>query len=147
MLHRVADFRGKGGPPDQSERSTQAIRFYGDQRFESPLLQRAVQCEPGASATGSKCGDNSSLEGPRVRSRLPPPVSLANFRSRQKAPLGSAVTGTDRRKPLQLWRGSQKVAHETCYRCRVLEVRRMTGARDDMDPRIGEALRELVGIY
>src|SRR5215831_12888859 len=24
------------------------------------------------------------------------------------------------RKPLQLWRGSRKVAHETCYRCRVL---------------------------
>jgi len=75
------------------------------------------------------------------------PVSLANFRSGQKAPLGSAVTGTDRRKPLQLWRGSQKVAHETCYRGRVLEVRRMTGARDDMDPRIGEALRELVRVY
>ena len=60
---------------------------------------------------------------------------------------GSAVTGTDRRKPLQLWRGSQKVADETCYCCRILEVRRMTGARDDMDPRAGEALRELVRVY
>src|SRR5262249_49589163 len=48
-------------------------------------------------------------KGPGVRVSFPPPVSLANFRSRQKAPLGSAVTGTDRRKPLQLWRGSQKV--------------------------------------
>ena len=85
--------------------------------------------------------------GLRVRIRLAPPVSLANFRSRQKAPLGSAVTGTDRRKPLQLWRGSQKVADETRYRCRILEVRRMTGARDDMDPRAGEALRELVRVY
>jgi len=44
-------------------------------------------------------------------------------------------------------RGSQKVADETCYRCRMLEVRRMTGARDDMDPRTGEALRELVRVY
>src|SRR6516225_9692648 len=61
---------------------------------------------------------------------------------------GSArFTGTDRRKPLQLWRGSQKVADETRYRCRILEVRRMTGARDDMDPRAGEALRELVRVY
>src|SRR6516164_422538 len=60
---------------------------------------------------------------------------------------GSAGTGTDRRKPLQLWRGSQKVADETCYCCRILDVRRMTGARDDMDPRAGEALRELVRVY
>jgi len=44
-------------------------------------------------------------------------------------------------------RGSQKVADETCYRCRMLEVRRMTGARDDVDPRTGEALRELVRVY
>src|ERR1700720_1000309 len=34
-------------------------------KFESCFLQRGVQCEPGVSATGSKCGDNSSLEGPR----------------------------------------------------------------------------------
>ena len=44
-------------------------------------------------------------------------------------------------------RGSQKVANETCYRCRVLEVGRMTSAGDDMDPRTGKALRELVRVY
>src|SRR5215471_21495600 len=43
-------------------------------------------------------------------------------------------------------RGSQKVADETCYRCRMLEVRRMTGARDDMDPRTREAFREGRGL-
>jgi hypothetical protein len=52
-----------------------------------------------------------------------------------------------RSKPLQLRRGSHKVADETCYRCRVLEVRRMTRARDYMDPRPGKALRELVRVY
>jgi hypothetical protein len=52
-----------------------------------------------------------------------------------------------RSKPLQLRRGSHKVADETCYRSRVLEVRRMTGARDHMDPRPGKALRELVRVY
>jgi hypothetical protein len=36
---------------------------------------------------------------------------------------------------------------ETGYRCRMLEVRRMTSARDDVDPRTGEALRELVRVY
>jgi hypothetical protein len=35
-----ADFRGA------SERQKQTIRFYGDQRFESPLLQRRVRDEP-----------------------------------------------------------------------------------------------------
>jgi hypothetical protein len=55
--------------------------------------------------------------------------------------------GADRWKPLRLRRGNQKVAHETCHRFRVLDVWRMTGARDDMDPRIGEAPRELFGIY
>jgi acyl-CoA synthetase (AMP-forming)/AMP-acid ligase II len=49
---------------------------WGDRGFESISLQRGVQCEPGVSATGSKCGDNSSLEGPRVRIRLPPARSL-----------------------------------------------------------------------
>ena len=48
---------------------------------------------------------------------------------------------TDGCEPLQLPRGSQKVAHETCYRCRVLDVRRMTGSLDDMDLGTGEAPR------
>ena len=52
-----------------------------------------------------------------------------------------------RSKPLELRGGSHKVADETRYRCRVLEVRRMTGARDYMDPRPGKALRELVRVY
>jgi hypothetical protein len=41
----------------------------GNRGFESTSLQRGVQCEPGVSATGSKCGDNSSLEGPRLIDR------------------------------------------------------------------------------
>src|SRR5215472_2712572 len=44
-------------------------------------------------------------------------------------------------------RASQKVANETCHRCRMLEVRRMTGAGDDMKPRTSEALRELLRVY
>jgi hypothetical protein len=64
----------------------QGTKAEGDQRFESISLQRGVQCEPGVSATGSKCGDNSSLEGPRVRIRLPPARSLFT----EKAPYPAA---------------------------------------------------------
>ena len=45
-----------------------------------------------------------------------------------------------RSKPLQLRRGSHKVADETCYRCRMLDVRRMTGSLNDMDLGTGEAI-------
>ena len=63
MLHRVADFRGREGPSGQSERSTQAIRFYGDQR-SNPL------CSSGESAANLTLGVHPAA-------RLPPHVSRA----------------------------------------------------------------------
>jgi class 3 adenylate cyclase len=72
-----------------------------DRGFESISLQRGVQCEPGVSATGSMCGDNSSLEGPRVRIRLPPPASL--LRTCADAPASTAFFKDQRELPRRAW--------------------------------------------